>query len=508
MSFDKVFFRFDIGDEDRTPHYFLSRRSVFESMSLMVVDEDGSARSSTLAYDEVQPAQFGYMFKAPLPAVTQETRTVYAAIALPTQRIMLEQAIVAPQGPGFNPASAGMMFLLAAVCGMLLMPLILNLGAWRVLREPFLLWHVAMLSSIILLILMSSGLYAQIVTLPPRVISFTIVTSFAAFVASMAMFAYTYLEPDRVNPRLWGLLPYAAIWVVVAALFHASFPFALRSIQSDLYYAAFAPVLLLFIFGLADALRRGSRAAKFQLFGWVPLLLLGVVRLSTTLLPFGPATDAMPLFYIGCVLDALATTLGVLDRFMTMKRERDRAAEQARIAENISERDPLTGLLNRRAIEPRFSSLHCEGFETLAVIDLDHFKSVNDTLGHAKGDEVLKAAASALVADKDTLSMRLGGEEFMLLLRGKDAMQRAERYRQAISARIAAEIEGLDRMVTASMGIVQIPVQAMPDAMFADLYTRADRLLYEAKAAGRNRTMHEKLKVFSPRKGKERRVAA
>jgi diguanylate cyclase (GGDEF)-like protein len=504
---EMVFFRFNIPAGDKLPHYFLSRRSVFDTLGFMVVDANGATRRSSVPYAAVEPAHLGYMFKVRMPKITADTHTIYAAMALPTQRITLERAMVAPQGPGFNPQSAGPLFLLAAICGMLLMPLVLNLAAYRVLREPFLLWHTAMLVSIIVLILISSGLSTQVAVFTPHAISFTIVTSFSAFVATGTMFAYAYLEPGKLNPSIRRLLPWASLWVMAIGLLHAAFPFVLRPINSDLFYAGFLPVLVLFVIGITDALRRGSRAAKFQLIGWVPLLLLGMIRLITHLLPIFPATDAMTLLYIGCVFDALATTLGVSDRYMAIKRDRDRAEEQARVAEGISERDPLTGLLNRRAIEPRFSLLHREGFETLAVIDLDHFKTVNDQYGHTKGDEVLQAAASALTANDDTMAMRLGGEEFLLLLRGPDAMRRAEQCRQSISTRVAQEVEGLDRVVTASMGVVQVPLAAMPDALFADLYTRADRLLYQAKKAGRNRMMSEKMTVFAPRRQDRRQRA-
>jgi diguanylate cyclase (GGDEF)-like protein len=511
MTPDKTFFRFDIAPGEPVPHFFLSRRSVFDTMSFLTVDADGSTHASSIPYARVQPALLGYMFKTPLPPTSENTRTIYAAMSLPTQRITLERAIVAPQGPGFNPHSARPLFLLCGLCGMLLMPMILNLGAFRVLRQPFLLWHSAMIVSIVALILFSSGLYNQIGEIAPQSLSFAISTSFSSFVATGGMFAYSYLEPDSVNPRLRALLPWAALWSITIGLLHAAFPFAIRALNSDLYYAGFIPVLVLFVVGLGDALRRGSRAAKFQLFGWAPLLLLGAIRISSALLPFGAATDAMALFYVGVVFDALATTLGVSDRYMAMKHARDRAEQQARAMESISERDPLTGLLNRRAIEPRFAELHADGFETLAVLDLDRFKAINDDFGHRMGDAVLKAAASALAPDNDTMSMRLGGEEFLLLLRGKNSIARAEQRRQAISARVANEVAGLDRVVTASMGIVQIPLAAMPDALFADLYNRADQLLYEAKQAGRNRMVSEKMTAFAPgrkdRRKTERRKA-
>ena len=112
------------------------------------------------------------------------------------------------------------------------------------------------------------------------------------------------------------------------------------------------------------------------------------------------------------------------------------------------------------------------------------------------GDLVLCAAAEALEPDADTRVIRLGGEEFLLLLRGDDVVNRAERRRQAIATRVAARVPGLDRMVTASMGLVQLPEGDAMRAEFHVIYGHCDRLLYEAKHTGRNRTMREKLQSF------------
>lgn len=108
--------------------------------------------------------------------------------------------------------------------------------------------------------------------------------------------------------------------------------------------------------------------------------------------------------------------------------------------------------------------------------------------------------------------MRMGGEEFMLLVRGSDAALRAEKLRQAITLRVSREVEGLDRIVTASMGLLEAPQSALPSADFDTIYTRIDKLLYEAKADGRNRTASERIKAFAgnrmlPRRGDRRRAA-
>jgi diguanylate cyclase (GGDEF)-like protein len=136
------------------------------------------------------------------------------------------------------------------------------------------------------------------------------------------------------------------------------------------------------------------------------------------------------------------------------------------------------------AIERQFLQLREDGFTALAVIDLDHFKAINDGYGHSTGDDVLKAVAVALKSGPNVRACRLGGEEFILLLRGLDVDAQAEFRRQAIPATVANAVPGLAGLVTASMGITAIS----NDEAFTAVYERADKLLYEAKSAGRNRT--------------------
>lgn len=194
---------------------------------------------------------------------------------------------------------------------------------------------------------------------------------------------------------------------------------------------------------------------------------------------------------------AFALSIAYERAALRLRKERDSARAKANTLGELAERDSLTGMLNRRAVEPRFTELQSAGFSTVAVIDLDRFKAINDEYGHACGDDVLRAAASALEPDEDCLVTRLGGEEFMLLLRGKKARERAERRRQAIPQRVAAEVAGLDRVVTASMGLVELPRRGMVYRSFEDLYASADRLLYAAKETGRNRTVAEKVSLFA-----------
>jgi diguanylate cyclase (GGDEF)-like protein len=506
LAGERAFLRFTLDPAQPRPHYFVAVRSALAAVHLLVVDADGTTRSASYDPARLRPAFINGFFKVPLPQVGPQSRTVIVAIDLPTSRMTLGQARLTATDPGDSPGGQRMLILLAALCGMLLMPPMFNAAFYRILRERFVLWHTALVISLLLTILAKSGLSRELVDLPVMALNTLTTLIFGFSMAAGTMFAQTFIEPRRLHPLIRRILPWAAGWSMLVSTLHAAFPFVLRPIQFDLYYFAYLPVLGLLLWTLGDALRRRSRAAKFQVIGWAPLLAVGATRIFTGLVPAMTATDAMPLFYFGCVFEVLATTLGVADRFMAIKHQRDRAHTEARVLESLAERDSLTGLFNRRVIEGRFNQLRTEGFTTLALLDLDHFKAVNDAFGHAVGDQVLQSVAAALEPDDDTLVLRMGGEEFLLLLRGHSAIQRAEARRQAITARVARDVQGLDRPQTASMGLVDVPRDAVAVIGFGELYARADQLLYDAKQAGRNRTISERMTLFAAHRHNRRKT--
>ncbi len=157
--------------------------------------------------------------------------------------------------------------------------------------------------------------------------------------------------------------------------------------------------------------------------------------------------------------------------------------------------DPLTGLPNRRGFEARAGAALGAARRAgrpcaVAVLDLDHFKAVNDAHGHAAGDAVLRGLAQALRAGirAGDVPGRLGGEEFAILLPGvtaDEATALAERLRLALPSAVPHPAGG-DARVTASIGIAAVP-PGRPARALAVALARADRALYAAKRGGRDR---------------------
>jgi diguanylate cyclase (GGDEF)-like protein len=154
----------------------------------------------------------------------------------------------------------------------------------------------------------------------------------------------------------------------------------------------------------------------------------------------------------------------------------------------LAERDPLTGLANRRAFDRTLADLrdpHAVGERgALIVVDLDHFKQVNDTLGHQRGDEVLREVARQIrlrVRDADLVA-RLGGDEFAIVLPGADPV-RARWVAADIRAgvREACGSLALGVPVDASVGVAPLG----PDGDTAELMARADAAMYRVKLARR-----------------------
>ena len=174
---------------------------------------------------------------------------------------------------------------------------------------------------------------------------------------------------------------------------------------------------------------------------------------------------------------------------LEMNRLNHRLKELAQELEYRATHDTLTGALNRAAVIDRATEALAHGNLSLIVLDIDHFKHLNDDFGHPVGDTVICEVTACLNDSVGTEGAigRLGGEEFAALVPGltlDDAISLAERIRCAIACHCFTL--PVNRQVTASFGVSWSP----QGRTFEHAYVRADTALYEAKRGGRNRVIH------------------
>lgn len=503
--------RFDLIDRnDRAQlRYAISRKADFERLTFVAQDADGAQRVTSNSFADGQQAYLERQFSLPLPEITKDTRYLFAIMTGGKETMPLDYLRLEPQLPGSTPAERNALLLYALVIGILIMPILIDLGVFYVLRDRFSLMHAGMVGSTLIHLVTVSGLNLPFFALSLPMARFLGVASFGAIVIGASLFTESFLEREHLSKRGRAIFYGHAILVAIATAVHAPQFHALGRFPADFFYVTCLAGSPYFIWAIVKAWREGSRSARFLAIGFAPLIMVGAIRTSSHLIPGMPTYDAGTLFLLGGALEVMATTLGVADRFLSLRRERDRMLTEAQALALQARRDPLTGALNRRAITQDFDRLVSEGYTSFMLVDLDRFKSINDEYGHMTGDRVLQLAANALSADPASKLVRMGGEEFLLLLHGSDACRRAEARRRAITARVLKELDGLERPVTASAGFLDFSaVASEADLDFAMLYTRVDQLLYSAKCEGRNRTICDTLELFDPKLDADGSVAA
>ncbi|MEZ5781212.1 MAG: diguanylate cyclase [Rhizobiaceae bacterium] len=213
--------------------------------------------------------------------------------------------------------------------------------------------------------------------------------------------------------------------------------------------------------------------------------------LSVFMLPW--ATAVAVLQKIGAPI-VIANFIGVIAAAQILKRHHSQVALEKDLTKK-AEIDALTGLANRYVFDQQASDRADSAIRAgkpcvVMLIDIDRFKSVNDTFGHVAGDQILRSVASVIArsARAQDLVARYGGEEIALVLPGCDltnAQLIADRIRAGVEA-TRTEVRGLPLAVTVSIGF---SVMAGVDDSFLAALQAADEALYSAKAGGRNRVV-------------------
>ena len=304
--------------------------------------------------------------------------------------------------------------------------------------------------------------------------------------------------------RSFYSLPERRLRLVVVAVLVAVLAHVFTSVWPSLQARVFAIHVLLAIMigsGARAVFRRdGPQGRVPRVTGWLfavlTLLVLvrAVVELGYPTTPeqlFSPHPENIP-----CLVGLLLLPLLASVSFLLMCNER--AQQQL---EHTARVDYLTGIYNRRAIEELatrvISAARRHDFPlALMIVDLDLFKRVNDQYGHACGDRVLIESVGRMheILRSEDLLGRLGGEEFVVVMPriGLDqAVLAAERLRERFAEQVMRVHDGetdMELQLTLSIGVVALQPQ---DSQFSHLLRRADRAMYAAKAAGRNRVMSD-----------------
>jgi diguanylate cyclase (GGDEF)-like protein len=266
-------------------------------------------------------------------------------------------------------------------------------------------------------------------------------------------------------------------------VFHAQ-PFALDGI--DTYTLASLTQWFPLVYTAAFFFLSTRHAIVGSVLVYLSLLIPYIVNLSSHNSAFPGSEQGLLMFNVFCSHPVYIVTLSGIAKLKTHITQASAYADVLHIAASV---DYLTGVANRRTIAQQLlraleRAHQTDGVMSIILLDIDHFKSINDTCGHDVGDTVLIQMCALLqehLRASDTLG-RWGGEEFLIIVKAADATavaEMADRLRTVIAQYEFPKIDYL----TASFGVASLLPSDTPES----LVKRADQALYSAKQAGRNR---------------------
>lgn len=307
---------------------------------------------------------------------------------------------------------------------------------------------------------------------------FNLAGTFGFYLLIRSGLSESLADPAMTVPQMtWGVLSMAGSY----------------AITGPARGAVMTLLVLILVFGMFALKPAAARALVLFAFVMLSAVMLWKSRVDPQRYP--PAIEAVHFAFAAIVLagvGVLSLRMGALRA--RLKQQKDDLAEALVQIRLLATQDELTGLFNRRHMSVLIADAHARARRSgepisLVLMDLDHFKRINDGHGHAAGDAVLKGfadAGRAVLRSTDVLA-RWGGEEFLLMLEGAAPGQAevvVERIRAQLAQRSFDDVApGL--VVTFSAGLARFA----PDQTLEQAVERADQAMYRAKTGGRNRTV-------------------
>ena len=394
-----------------------------------------------------------------------------------------------------------------------------NLILYLSVRDRLFLWYVVYIVSFGVLVSVLNGLAFQY--LWPHAPDFGnrfLIVGIPLALMAMLQFSRQFLETRRHAPRLHQLIN----WMMLILLAESLAALFLSYRASVLVETASVFIVTPLVLFTAIRVLPRYRPARYFLFAWSALLISLIVysAVSFGYLPKHPLTEYS--VQIGSALEMVLLSVALAYRFNLLKAENERIQSEAREQlesrvrartheldatlkrledanqrlEDFSRRDGLTNVYNRRHLDHMLREALDDARSyghplALMLIDVDHFKQVNDGHGHLAGDDCLRAVARCcreLLSGSDGSVSRYGGEEFVVLLPSADR-ESAHRLAEALRERVeglVVTVDGQTIPLTISVGLHCAGVDALP-AHPDELIAAADDALYRAKQDGRNR---------------------
>lgn len=479
---------------------------------LLLVYHPYSARLTVLAPPDYRPQHRSIFDAAPDSGHSRRALTfVWADTAQPVYigvedaRYPLQVAVRAPAE--FAVEDYGHVRVLWMCLGVLVGVSLVTLLFWLQLRERvYLMFAATMILQMFYVLLAYGDAYAlPVVGWLARfgVEGIWFIATASTIVSVLFLLGFAGLRPrapllSRILFTVGALLPGLLLVALVASCL-------MPGTQDRNWFPPIGNLLLLAanamaIITLAVVWVRGGRHAGFVLIAWVPLVCVSTARALqlTSGQPLNPWLEyGLPLMQ---AFAAVVLVLVLAHSMRTFQRERDAAQQDA-------EHDGLTRVLNRAGMMRRLDRAIVDGRQrnlplSVLFLDLDHFKRINDTHGHAIGDACLRVVTEVIRSEMQPEQKlgRIGGEEFLLLMPGaarRHARDLAERIREQVESR-CARVQTAPVELTLSIGVVE----CQPQDDTASLLQRADEAMYRAKHDGRNRVV-----VLDSRDDADRREA-
>ncbi|MBA4747515.1 MAG: diguanylate cyclase [Sphingopyxis sp.] len=371
--------------------------------------------------------------------------------------------------------------------GLCLALLTYHLVLWRAIKENYLHAYAAMIAASMIYAMSSSAGLAQLMPGIDNNVRLRInYLALAATAISALWFVRAFLSKLGFSRRFDRLLIATGTVIGLLAFAYAFLAPWQIVLLDQLYFTSYAMLIVVGVAMFRRGWNEGGRIERMFVMAWVVPLLFNTTRLlhAFDLLPQSFWLDNATL--IAMSIEALLSSVIIAHRIRKVHADRDLARADVAVARQQADTDDLTGLSNRRALmrtvcpPPQLA-----GTYRLVLIDVDHFKRINDSVGHSAGDKVLCRIAEMIEAVRrpDALAARLGGEEFALIYKS-DTDDR--RYHTGLLDQVRALPAAGGQHITVSMGAATGWLGGS-EADWLALYRAADKALYDAKAAGRDR---------------------